>query len=51
MLHNFQNNFKKNVVALQPVGCKHITPLKRSFSRKATFRNIPMHVIEFPAEL
>ena len=51
MLHNFQNKFKKNLVALQPVGCKHITPLKTPFSRKVTFRNIPIHVIEFLAEL
>lgn len=37
-------------MALQPVECKLATPVKREFL-EISFRNIAMHLIQFPTEL
>ena len=42
------------LIALQTAECKPATPVKRGLlemSRRATFRNKPVHVLEFSAEL
>ena len=59
MFCKFQSTFNKFfkasfLVALSTVDCKPATAVKRAFfeiSRKTTFRNIPIHVLEISAKL